>query len=248
MKCGLVSVSFRSNSPYEIITAMRHAGLSCIEWGSDIHAPCDDTERLDSLRTLCRDNGISVSSYGTYFRIGQNKPGELETYIKAADRLGTDVLRLWCGDKPYRAYAQDEFSRLVEECHSLEKTARKAGVQLCMECHNGTVTETIDGALRLMDSVNSPFFSMYWQPNQNHTVSENLQYAKAAAPFIKHIHVFNWHDGGRYPLSEAENIWKQYLNEIGGDHTLLLEFMPDDRIETLDREAQSLCRLTEVSE
>ena len=36
---GLVSVSFRGLSPEEIIRIAKDAGLSRIEWGSDVHAP-----------------------------------------------------------------------------------------------------------------------------------------------------------------------------------------------------------------
>ena len=43
---GLVSISFRKHIPEEIIKAVKSAGLTCIEWGSDVHAPCRDTERL----------------------------------------------------------------------------------------------------------------------------------------------------------------------------------------------------------
>ena len=38
-KPGLCSVSFRENSPEEILQAMADAGLWYIEWGSDVHAP-----------------------------------------------------------------------------------------------------------------------------------------------------------------------------------------------------------------
>ena len=36
---GLVSISFRENSPEEIVKACVAAGLRYIEWGSDVHAP-----------------------------------------------------------------------------------------------------------------------------------------------------------------------------------------------------------------
>ena len=42
-RTGLVSVSFRDKTPPEIIKAAAGAGLSCIEWGSDVHAPFSDT-------------------------------------------------------------------------------------------------------------------------------------------------------------------------------------------------------------
>ena len=41
-KCGLVSVSFRNNTVEEIVKAVKYAGLSCIEWGSDVHAKNTD--------------------------------------------------------------------------------------------------------------------------------------------------------------------------------------------------------------
>ena len=44
---GLVSVSFRKNSPEEILSAMKDSDLSVIEWGSDVHAPSDDIQNLN---------------------------------------------------------------------------------------------------------------------------------------------------------------------------------------------------------
>jgi sugar phosphate isomerase/epimerase len=68
---GLVSVSFRKHSPKEILEEMKKAELSLIEWGSDVHAPCGDIERLNEIAKLQKEYGIECSSYGTYFRFGQ---------------------------------------------------------------------------------------------------------------------------------------------------------------------------------
>jgi len=38
-KFGLCSVSFRKNTPEEILKTMKEAGLSLIEWGADVHPP-----------------------------------------------------------------------------------------------------------------------------------------------------------------------------------------------------------------
>ena len=46
---GLVSISFRGHTPEEILTAMAQAGLGCIEWGSDVHAPCGDVENIEKI-------------------------------------------------------------------------------------------------------------------------------------------------------------------------------------------------------
>lgn len=69
---GLVSVSFRQHSPKEILEVTRSAGLSCIEWGSDVHAPCRDIERLREIAALQKEYGIVCSSYGHLFSFGRN--------------------------------------------------------------------------------------------------------------------------------------------------------------------------------
>ena len=67
-----------------------------------------------------------------------------------------------------------------------------------------------------------------------------MAYAKALAPYTVHIHVFNWQGDERRPLSEAKDVWAAYLSCFDGVTNLLLEFMPDDRIESLKAEADAL--------
>ena len=98
-KLGICSVSFRKYSPEEIAKAVSDAGLECIEWGSDIHAPCMDAEAIENIVSIQKKYGISCSSYGTYFHLGSDDFDELPHYIRAANMLGTNVLRLWCGAK-----------------------------------------------------------------------------------------------------------------------------------------------------
>ena len=46
---GLVSISFRKIEPMALMEAVSKAGLTCIEWGSDVHAPCNDEARLTEI-------------------------------------------------------------------------------------------------------------------------------------------------------------------------------------------------------
>lgn len=242
---GLVSISFRKHSPEEIILAAKKAGLECIEWGSDVHVPPDDTEKLNAVVALQKKHGICCSSYGTYFRLGVTPTQELLQYIRAAKTLGTDVLRLWCGDKGSAKYFKWQKKKLFDECKKAAEIAESESVTLCMECHNHTFTDEIEAALELMKAVDSPYFRMYWQPNQFKTVQQNMNYAKRISEYTHHIHVFNWSGDERYPLEESIEIWEKYLENFKGERALLLEFMPDDDIETLSREAQALRRITE---
>ena len=237
---GLVSVSFRHHSPKEILEVTRSAGLSCIEWGSDVHAPCRDDERLREIARLQREYGIKCSSYGTYFRIGETPIDELENHIKAAKTLDTDILRLWCGVKSGKDMTKEERNALWDICRMAAKIAEANGVTLCLECHKGTFTESPDDAVWLMETVNSPHFRMYWQPFQWQNVDENIINAKKIAPYAEHIHVFNWRGKEKLPLGEAVEEWQSYLKQFAKPRTLLLEFMPDNEISTLSREADAL--------
>jgi len=239
-KCGVVSVSFRNHSPEEIIIATKNAGLSCIEWGSDIHAPYGDLVNLGELVKLQKMYDIKCSSYGTYFRIGETPIDELEGYIKAAKILGTDILRIWCGTKCGANMTDIEKSELLSLCCKASRIAEEQGVILCMECHRSTFTEDPRDAIWLIEKVNSKNFRMYWQPFQWQTADENVLNARKIAPYAEHIHVFNWKDDKKIPLSCAIDEWRKYLSEFSSPRTLLLEFMPCGTLEELKNEANAL--------
>ena len=113
---GLASVSFRGSAPFEIISDVHNAGLSFIEWGSDVHAPRESTEMLSEIALMQSDYGIKTSSYGTYFCLGKDNPAELGRYINAAKILGTDILRVWCVDKCAEKYSECEKESFFVEC------------------------------------------------------------------------------------------------------------------------------------
>ena len=162
---GLVSITFRDHTPAKIALAASRCGLKYIEWGSDIHAPYQNISQLQSVAALHATYGISCCSYGTYFRLGYSPLEELPLYIQAAKILGTNILRLWAGRKKASDCSKDERDHLFAECRKAVSLAEENGVILCLECHRRSYTETKEGALELMEAIDSPNFRMYWQPN-----------------------------------------------------------------------------------
>ena len=240
---GLVSVSFRPLSPREILDYLRMSGLSFVEWGSDIHAPCDNAENLNAIAAMQKDAGVTCCSYGTYYRLGVQAPEEILPYIRAAKVLGTDILRVWCGNQSYAKYAPEETDALFAAAREVARYAQENGVTICLECHNNTFTEELEGALRIMEAVDSPHFRMYYQPNQFKPHAVNIAYAKAIAPYTTHLHVFHWEGSDKFPLAQGLDKWRDFLPYFMGDHMLLLEFMPDNRVESLPEEARALKEL-----
>ena len=137
-------------------------------------------------------------------------------------------------------YTEEEREALFAVCREAAAIAQSSGVVLCMECHNNTFTNRKEAAYMLMQAVDSKHFRMYWQPNQYRTEEENLKYAALLAPFTEHLHVFNWEGAEKHPLGEAVAQWQKYLACFSGDRCCLLEFMPDNRLESLAEEARAL--------
>ena len=231
---GLCSVSFRENTPSQIIEEMKKTPLTHIEWGSDVHLP---------VGRIIDTGTIKVSSYGTYFRLGESSLSELSEYISTAKAVGTNVLRLWCGGKNSADYSDKK--ALFDECRRASELAEKENVILCMECHSGTFTDTPESSLELMREVSSDNFRMYWQPNQYKTFEQNLRSAVMLSPYVENLHVFNWEGDRRLPLIKALDIWKRYL-ECFEKGTLLLEFMPCGALSELEGEAEALLKIAEV--
>ena len=237
---GLCSVSFRKHTPKEILEAMQGAGLDRIEWGSDLHAPADDKDRLSSLVKMQQAYGVTCSSYGTYFKVGVHSADALAPYVHAAKHLGTSTLRIWAGEKNSEEFTEEEKKAFFDQCRLLAEIARREGVILCTECHNKSYTNRYDSALELMREVDSPHFRTYWQPNQFCDTAYNLAAVEALAPYTENVHVFHWIEKEKFPLIQGKEIWKQYLNRFSGEETLLLEFMPDGSLDTLRDEANAL--------
>ena len=239
---GLVSVSFRKLTIEEIIKLCKENNLDMVEWGSDVHAPFDDFEKLNQIVKLQSEYNISCCSYGTYFSLGVTPLSELSEYIKAAKILGTDILRIWGGNKNYEDMQDEERENFISQAKRAAEIAKANNVILCSEWHADTFTSCLDGGLRLVKEVNSPNFKTYWQPNRLRDFNTNLYEAKIIAPYTTHIHVFNWDENNCYPLSDNNGIymWKEYLKAFSGEHKLLLEFMPKNTPEELKDEVKTL--------
>lgn len=250
---GLVSVSFRSLIPEEIIEHTARAGLSCIEWGADVHLPPADIERARKISQQTNAAGLHVSSYGTYFRIGVTPVEQFADILATASTLSAPLVRVWAYDRYLDGEHGELWESLVESARVIAEMAAKVGIKVCLECHNSTLTEEYNGALRFLQAVGHPSLRMYWQPNEHRDFAYNLEAAKALAPYTECIHAFHWDAHRRYSLADGMNEWKAYLSVFREaipkkKIPLLLEFMPDNRLESLSTEAKTLKKLIEWGE
>lgn len=173
--------------------------------------------------------------------IGKQSVEEIYDYIKIAKILGADIIRIWSRTKGSKDFTEEDTKVFFETCKKLAKIAEEEGIILDVESHINYYTDSLETSLKLIKEVNSPNFGMHWQPLGYMTEEENEIYAKTMASYSPVVHVgYYRNEVGRLSLHEGIDVWKRYLTDFNDDIYLMLEFMPDGKIESLKNEADAL--------
>lgn len=243
---GLCSITFRKLSADEIITLAAENGLAAVEWGGDIHVPAGDLRTAAAVGRRSVEAGLSVPSYGSYFRVTPDATtAAFEPVVETARALGAETVRVWADGMASREMDDDHWRRLIDVGRMLAETAARGGCQLGFEYHLGTATDTNVSARRLVEGIAHPAARLYWQPRQKITAEERLESLRDVCPFLAHLHVFQWvgERDERLPLSEGQADWRRYLAcaaGTAGERCAYLEFVADDSVEAFTRDAATL--------
>lgn len=246
---GLVSVTFRQLSPFEIVGLVRRAGSGAIEWGGDIHVPHGDVACAREVRELTADHGLTVAAYGSYYRVGRSEEDGLpfERVLETALELGAPLIRVWAGTAGSATTAAAERDRLFNELTRIAALAARAGVRVAPEFHGGTFNDTNAANHALLAAVPAPNVLSYWQPLLEFDDATAQAGLAAIGPRLAHLHAYHWanvHD--RRPLAEGTARWTRFLrtaHAIPGDRCVLLEFVRDDSPEQFIRDMATLRQL-----
>lgn len=242
---GICSVTFRQLSPPELVAATAAAGLRRIEWGSDIHAPAEDPRALDEVRACTVDAGLTVSSYGSYWRAGD--PGSspsIEELVSAATRLGAPRIRVWAGSIGSAECPAPQRRRIIDDLRHAAEVGADSGIQIGLEFHRLTLTDTVDSTLQLLDEVGHDNLATYWQPRVDEPADAAVDGLGRLVDRVCAVHVFSWWPfAERLPLADRADLWRgvtALLRKSTQPLDLLLEFVPDDEPSVLPRESETL--------
>jgi len=239
---GLVSISFRSHTPEEIVQALEGTGLEGVEWGGNVHVPHGDEKTARRVSAQCRESGIAIAAYGSYLRFANGDP-DWEAVLDSAEALGAPLIRVWAGSGASSAFPSADRLQVVKNIAAFVGKATERKLRVAVEYHADTLTDTDDSAISLLHAV--PGLQSLWQPPHKMSFQARVKSLRRIQPFLANLHVFNWgYDGKeRCSLSEAADSWTEYLRiaqEGAGERWALLEFMPNDDISALRREAELL--------
>ena len=251
IRSGMTSVTLRHLSWQRVLHCAAEAGLSGIEWGGDIHVPPGDIELAQRVKNATAAAGLSVLSYGSYYRVGCSLKGTdgFTPLLASAVALEAPVIRVWAGDKGSQEADAAWLQRVAEDTERIVELAAKEEIQVAYEFHGGTLTDSGESAVRLLRQVKGPIRT-YWQPSVGLTVSQRLAELEAVLPWLICLHVFHWRDRERLPLAEGEEEWAQYLALLPADDefSAVLEFVKGDKPEQLRVDAATLHDLLEKKE
>ncbi len=240
---GLCSVTFRKIPVPEIVALVKRAGLDAIEWGGDVHAPPTlPSSDLKAIGTRTREAGLQVSSYGSYFRMGETPEEALGPILDAAGHLGTQTIRIWPHKLPSAHAKPEDWKKAVDLGRRIAERAKVAGVELCTEFHRGFLTDTGTSAAQLAREVNHPnfktFYQVYAEPGR-----DPIAELKTLLPHLVHLHIYHWQGTERLPLADGRATWIPLLQQLAAEklsRALILEFVRQDSPDQLLADAATL--------
>lgn len=253
LRTGLVSVTFRSMHPLEIIDECIAADLETIEWGGDAHVPPGDLVNADAVGRTTRAAGLEIAAYGSYYRFGDVLDFEgpdPEAVLETASALRAPLVRVWAGRSGSRETELEDRNRLVDSARRLGQRAADLGLSIAFEYHRNTLTDTVGSAIRLIRAIDHPSVGMLWQPRHGDSPEACSDQLTSVLPYLYHVHCFHWGTAGsndKRQLSEGGDRWVSYLETLceharktGTTIPILLEFLPEDTPEDLRRDAATL--------
>lgn len=248
---GIVSATFKKESPAFVMEAAKEAGLQAIEWSENWHVALGDTQAAADLYRRTVEAGFQIAAYGSYYKLGtEERPQErFELSLRNAQALHAPLVRIWAGTKASCDVTEIERGALADEARQAAEAAEKVGIKVALEWHKNTLTDTNESAERFLADVNHSNLYCLWQPTQ----ALSMQQRTAGLDMLENrgkllnLHVYYWENDGRHPFSEGVNAWRTYLSHINRaeDRFALMEFVKGDTKEQLIEDAKCFEKLLE---
>lgn len=240
-KIGLCSVTFRKKSAAQVVLIAKKAGVDFIEWGGDVHVTSLEDARL--VKSLCDNEGIKISSYGSYANsLDFDKDKWIQT-CEIAAKLGAASVRIWLGRKNSEETSEKEYRTLLENTRKMCEIADKYKLLVCPECHDNTFNNNTDAFLRIKNDLNKKNFKTYFQ-SRYFRMEYDLDRIDRTFEFIQDVHV-SYRDLKKEQLFRKKDIFYldkllKKLKEKSFDGIVMIEFVDFDRELAFYRDVQRL--------
>ena len=240
-KLGLCSVTFRKKSVEEVVRIAKQAGISYIEWGGDIHVKTIEDAR--TVKSICDNEGVKISSYGSYFNSAEYDEDKWIEICKIAKEMGAASIRIWLGKKDSEVTIDSEYKVLLENTKKMCDIAAEYALIISPECHDNTFNNNTDAFLRIQNDLKKDNFKTYFQ-SRYCRMEYDLDRIERTFGFIENVHV-SYRDLKKEQMFKKKD--KQYINKLlaklktkGFDGIVMVEFVDFDSEEVFYKDVDKL--------
>lgn len=191
MQLALCTISDTDRAVEEVFRIAADTGYDGVEvWGKEPHIGDGSEAVTASIARTASDLSLDIATYGSYLVAGGDSfRDEYEHELAVAERLGADLLRVWPGESEYGNCTESEWEAAVEDLSLLADRAAAANIAVTVEKHEGRLSDTKEGARRLVETVDHPNCGLNWQPLFHMDESELLAEAERLAPLSNNVHM-----------------------------------------------------------
>ncbi|MCU4743279.1 sugar phosphate isomerase/epimerase family protein [Natronoglomus mannanivorans] len=221
---GLCTISAKERSVEEVLELAGSVGYDGVEiWGRD-HVGDGSETTCGRIAEAADEYGLEIASYGSYLRCGSDTfDDDLEHELAVTERLETDLIRIWAGNQEYGDHDPDHWDQVVADLEQATERAVKDEIEVTVEKHANTLTHTLEGAKRLIETIDDERCRLNYQPGFSIPADELEREAEALAPLSNQLHLQTTRERTareRAPLSESyydlEAILEPFRREFDG--------------------------------
>lgn len=234
MKLGLCTISNKEWPVGDVVELAGEVGYDGVEiWGRD-HVGDGTTATCRQIHDVAAACNVEIPVYGSYLRPGSDSfADELDEEVRIAADLGAEFVRVWPGSVSYGEHSDDHWEDAVADLSATAEAAAERGLSVTVEKHANTLTETAEGATRLVEEVDEPNCGLNWQPSFQLDADAVLADAEACAPHANNVHIQAPSEpgGSRCLLSAAHfDVPAVFgtLSDAGFDGYVEVEFVTED--------------------
>ncbi|MCC7495331.1 MAG: sugar phosphate isomerase/epimerase [Fimbriimonadaceae bacterium] len=227
MKYGLCSIARRYDDLAEVCAEAAELGFDGLElWAQPPHLPALTAAAGAAAAAVVRAAGLETAVFGSYLRPGaEDFAAQLDGTLAAARGYGAPRMRVWAGGlSDSEASREDwdaclhDFRRLLAVCGDLELT---------VERHGRTLTESAAGTQRLLDALTDPRVTLNFQYAAGLDTTATCDEVRRFGPRIGNCHAQNHLGGQPSALEHGELDYRRIIQALiaaGFDGWIEVEF------------------------
>ncbi len=198
-KFALCTISHREKLLEYALDVARELGFDAVElWGREPHiSEKFDENRVHAARKMIEDRGLQLCCLGSYVvfapvRTRTEELVDLDDTLHTARCLRAPLVRVWASDVGSAKATKKQWEHTVAEIQDACDRAARLNLTLAAEMHDGTLADTADSSLRLLEQVDRPNFKLNFEVSHQRVQEPPQERLRRVLDHVVHLHLRNF--------------------------------------------------------